>query len=107
MFFYVVRRTLAERSKSAWKVCLFYDFKSFIFILAENELEKLWMSFSLYVWYDPWHLETTNITQLAALGCDYARLSDEYIGFLKNTIQTWTLFSKKMENNKNTSNFGI
>lgn len=54
---------------------------------------------------NPWHLETTNITQLAALGYDYAKLFNEFIE-LKND-KNLEVILKKRENEKNTLNIGI
>jgi hypothetical protein len=41
-----------------------------------------------------WHLQTANILQLAALGCDYAKLLDEFIDF-KNDTNLEVIFKEK------------
>lgn len=45
---------------------------------------------------NPWHIETATITQLAALGFDYATLFDEFIEF-KNDTNMEVIFKEKRE----------
>jgi len=52
---------------------------------------------------NPWHLETATITQLSALGFEYAKLFDEYIDF-KNDTNLEILF-KEMRGDKNYAEF--
>ncbi|XP_071053567.1 EPM2A-interacting protein 1-like [Onthophagus taurus] len=51
---------------------------------------------SLLLMENPWHLETTSVTQLASFGCDYAKIFDEYIEF-KNDTSLEAIFKEKRE----------
>ncbi|XP_060803031.1 general transcription factor II-I repeat domain-containing protein 2-like [Amyelois transitella] len=68
-----------------------------------NELQKRFQDLRkikkcLLLIENPWHLETTTITELASvLSCNYAELFDEFIDF-KNDTNLEVVFKEKREN---------